>query len=72
MARENVLEIHLHFVVNRVDDFSGLFDKLLAGHGLHGQLLDLGDSSLLRLPGSAAPVAVEDATWLDTEQLKLK
>ena len=55
--------------MNRVDDFRGLLDKFLAGHGLHRQLFDFGDSSLLCFSSSATPVPVEDTAGFDAEQL---
>ena len=58
----------LDLVMDHVDDLDGLMDKLGAGHLLDLDLLKLCLRVGLGLAG-AAPVAVADATWIQTMQL---
>ena len=56
-------------VMDHVDDLGGLLDQLGAGHLLDLDLLQLGLRVGLCLAGGAAPVAIADATWIQTMQL---
>ena len=59
----------LDLVVDHVDNLGGLLDQLGAGHLLDLDLLKLGLGVRLSLAGGAAPVAIADATWIQTVQL---
>ena len=59
----------LDLVVDHVDNLGGLLDQLGAGHLLDLDLLQLGLGVRLGLAGGAAPVAVTDATGIQTMKL---
>ena len=59
----------LDLVMDHVDDLGGFLNQLGASHLLDLDLLKLGLRVGLCLTGGTAPVAIADATWIQTVQL---